>query len=176
MIIDITRAVVGEVRCVQPHPNGAAIWLADVSLGKNAPVRIVYGGDRRLTGGELVPVALPGSRVTERSNCGARRSKTMRPRCYRSEWSHGMLCSLSELGWIRYGPNEVAILRDVTPGQIIDYFPAYRRPQIVVGWERAASMDQKARATSVLDLPALPWTRHGTVHDGQQPNMVTFGC
>jgi hypothetical protein len=34
-----------------------------------------------------------------------------------------MLCSLDELGWTRSAPDQVAVLRDVTPGDSLDNRP-----------------------------------------------------
>jgi tRNA-binding EMAP/Myf-like protein len=145
VIIGIAGALVGEVRRVRTHPHGMFIWLADVDLGNGAtPLQIVFGGERRLTGGELVPVAPPGSWATVRQPGIRDKRKKMRVRNYRGERSHGMLCSLDELGWIHGGPNEVAILCDVEPGESLDALPAYRRPEVVVGWERAKLMEKMA--------------------------------
>src|SRR6266536_1090853 len=108
------------------------IWLADVDLGDDRLHQIVFGGDLKLGGGELVAVAPPGSRATVRRHGVAPRRKKMRARRYRGERSHGMLCSLDELGWVRGGPNEVAILYDVVPGQSLDDLPVHRRPEVVI--------------------------------------------
>jgi hypothetical protein len=122
------------------------IWLADVGLGNGTtPLQIVFGGDHKLTGGELVPVAPPGSWATMRRPGICDKRKKMRVRSYRGERSHGMLCSLDELGWIRGGPNEVAIFCDLEPGQSLDDLPRHQRPEVVVGWERAKLMEKKAR-------------------------------
>jgi tRNA-binding EMAP/Myf-like protein len=112
-----------------------------VDLGGNAgPVQIVFGGERMLLKGELVPAAPPGSwAIMRRPGIGIRRKK-MRVRNYRGQRSHGMLCSLDELGWTRRGPDEVAVLRGVTPGQRLDDLPSHWRPEVVVGWERAKLM------------------------------------
>jgi tRNA-binding EMAP/Myf-like protein len=148
VINGITGARVGEVCRVRPHPRGKFIWLADVTLGDDDPPhQIVFGGDLKLTGGELVPVALPGSwSIMLRPGLGIRRKK-MRARTYRGQRSHGMLCSLDELGWLRHGPNEVAVLCDLTPGDNLDDLPAYLRPEAVVDWERAALMAKHAQTS-----------------------------
>jgi hypothetical protein len=129
--------------------------LADVDTGRTAPVRIVFGGEHRLFGGELVPVAPIGSRIHELRGM-RHRWKKMRARRYREEWSHGMLCSLDELGWIPYGPNKVAVLRDLTPGQHLDELTADHRPEVVVGWHQAEAVQRERlnRATVLYDLPA----------------------
>jgi hypothetical protein len=86
----------------------------------------------------------PGSRTIVQSPDGSQQIKKMRARRYRGERSHGMLCSLDELGWIRGGPDEVATLCDLTPGELLDHLPANRRPEVVVGWERAKRMEKEA--------------------------------
>jgi len=146
VIIGVAGAMVGHVKSVRSHPQGMFIWLADVDLGNGCLYQIVFGGDLKLGGGELVAVVPPGSRATvHRPNVGSRHKK-MRARRYRGERSHGMLCSLDELGWVCGGPNEVAILCDVVPGQSLDDLPVHRRPEVVVGWERARLMEKRARS------------------------------
>lgn len=146
MIISITGAVTGRVKDVQPHPDGQRIWLAYVCLSVNdQPIQIVFGGDRKLKGGELVPVAPPGSRATVKRPDGSQQHKKMRVRRYRGERSHGMLCSLDELGWIRGGPNEVATLRYMAPGESLDRLSKRRRPKVATDWARAKQMTKKAR-------------------------------
>jgi phenylalanyl-tRNA synthetase beta chain len=98
---------------VRDHPNAEHIWLAFVDLGNGAPVQIVFGGQRKVSEDDLVPVAPPGSRLSPEA-------KKMRRRRYRGESSHGMLCSLAELGWAPESDEEVALLRDVTPGESLD--------------------------------------------------------
>jgi tRNA-binding EMAP/Myf-like protein len=155
MIIGIAGAIVGMVRRVRPHPRGIFIWLADVDFGDASPVQIVYGGDRKLTAGELVPVAPPGSRALHHAPRIGNRWKKMRARRYRGERSHGMLCSLDELGWIRGGPNEVAVLRALTLGDSLDELPEHLRPKVVVGWERAKLMEKQTRLTERMVRTAL---------------------
>lgn len=109
-------AVVGMVIEVKDHPNAQFIWLAKVCLGSGDPVQVVFGGQYVLSPGELVPAAPPGSRVTVEYAGSSLQEKKMRRRKYRGESSHGMLCSLVELGWSQACPDEVARLRDLSPG------------------------------------------------------------
>jgi tRNA-binding EMAP/Myf-like protein len=97
---------------VRPHPNAHRIRLAQVDLGVGEPVQIVFGGPPIVRRGDLVPVAPPGSRLPGRDK--------MRRRSYRGESSYGMLCSLAELGWNLHAPDEVALLRNVAPGDSLD--------------------------------------------------------
>lgn len=103
--------VAGLVTDVQDHPNADYIKLAHVYLGDGEPVQIVFGGPPIVDEGDLVLVAPPGSRL----GC-----TKIRRRRYRGQLSHGMLCSLVEIGWEDDGPHQVALLRNVAPGQSLD--------------------------------------------------------
>lgn len=130
--------VAGRVLAVNPHPNADFIRLATVDLGRGQAVQIVFGGPPIVRSGHLVPVAVPGARLPG--------VKKMRRRNYRGQSSYGMLCSLAELGWDPAGPDEVALLRNVQPGDSLDGYawdwwtivqpvkvliPAVARPQLV---------------------------------------------
>ncbi|TDV47199.1 hypothetical protein [Actinophytocola oryzae] len=54
-----------------------------------------------------------------------------------------------------WGPNEVALLRDLTPGQTLDNFPKHMRPQVVVDWKRAVSMERLVRLSEQQARTAL---------------------
>jgi tRNA-binding EMAP/Myf-like protein len=155
VIIGIAGAIAGRVHQVRPHPHGELIWLADVDLGDgNTPVQIVFGGDHKLSGGELVPVAPPGARVIVEYPDSSHRIKKMRTRRYRGERSHGMLCSLDELGWIRGGPNEVAVFNDnLQLGVRLDYLRVDLRPKVVEEWERAERMAEMTRRAATSPVP-----------------------
>jgi len=106
--------IVGRVVKVQDHPNGDRIWLAEVDLGRGDPVQIVFGGKKEVVRPDsLVPVAPPGSRLD---------GVKMRRRRYRGQTSHGMLCSLAELGWDTSVTDRVATLdtAHLQPGQCLD--------------------------------------------------------
>lgn len=118
--------VVGAVIEVKPHPVGERIWLANVDIGTDK-LQIVFGGrDGVVHAGRLVPVAPPGSRVPARR-------KRMRVSRFRGEMSHGMLCSLVELGWALECPDEVALLGpSLRPGDSLDGLSIVEHRQIVV--------------------------------------------
>lgn len=139
MIIAVAGAQVGRAIHVRAHPNGERIWLVDVLLSTaNPTIQIVFGGTRIIQEDELVPVAPPGAKATVRDpESGFTRVKKMRARNYRGQRSHGMLCSLDELGWLSGGPNEVAVLRGLPVGKTLDHLLADDYPAVVVGWERA---------------------------------------
>lgn len=107
--------IVGRILRVMPHPNADRIRLAQVDLGTGEPVQIVFGGPPNVREGDLVPVAPPGSHIHRPG-----RTYKLRRRHYRGETSYGMLCSLAELGWDFEAPDEVALLRDVIPGDSLD--------------------------------------------------------
>lgn len=138
MIIRIAGAIVGRAVDVRAHPRGDFIWLTDVDLGIGCPpVQIVFGGDRKVIVGDYVPVASPGTLVTVRYPDLTERTKKMRSRNYRGQRSHGMLCSLEELGWLEGGPNEVAILQNLTLGQSLDDIGHDKYSHVVADWDHA---------------------------------------
>jgi tRNA-binding EMAP/Myf-like protein len=141
VIIRIAGAIVGRAVDVLAHPRGDFIWLAKVDLGERTPpAQIVFGGERPDIAGEYVPVAPPGARVTVRGADGTERLKKMRARSYRGQRSFGMLCSLDELGWLSGGPNEVAILQNLTLGQSLDDISSDKWSYVVADWSRAQAM------------------------------------
>lgn len=145
MIIGVTGAVVGLVARVDVHPRGDQVWLAHVDCGNGLSPQIVFGGYLKLVEGDLVPVAPPGSQATVLCPEEAMiRKKKMRARNYRGQRSHGMLCSLGELGWIWRGPDEVAVLRKLPLGYPLDDLPRERLPDVVIGWQRAWKIAQGA--------------------------------
>jgi hypothetical protein len=129
--------------------------LAHVDYGKKHSTQIVFGGELKLVIDDLVPVAPPGSQATvlypEESMI---RKKKMRARNYRGERSHGMLCSLHELGWLWGGPNEVAVLRDLPVGYPLDELPRERIDRVVVGWHSAWMIAQKANHAELVPVSA----------------------
>lgn len=135
MIIDCIGAVVGEITQVKTHPNASNVWLSYVRTSDSQDiVQIVFGGLRLLAPGDLVPVAPPGARVMV---LGRDKLKKMRKRQYRGERSHGMLCSLRELGWVQACIDEVAVLRHLRPGQRLDDIDEPDRPRFVENWSDA---------------------------------------
>lgn len=107
--------VAARVTEIRAHPNADFIRIALVDINIGRPLHIIFGGPPIIMAGCLVPAAPPGSTV------GPQKIK-MRRRNYRQMPSEGMLCSLAELGWDIGGPDQVAILKEVTPGENIDRF------------------------------------------------------
>jgi tRNA-binding EMAP/Myf-like protein len=110
----VEGVVVGKIVKVRPHPRGERIWLADVDIGTDWQLQIVWGGLPILEEGNLVPVARPGARLP---------GGKLRRRRYRGEISEGMLCSLAELGWDPSVTDRVALLNNsigLRPGESLD--------------------------------------------------------
>lgn len=120
-----TGVRVGRVIHVSPHPNGDRIRVAEVDLGTDAKLTIVFGGPDIVADGAFVPVAPPGARVP-----GSKRK--LRRERFRGVESHGMLCSLVELGWVSDAPDEVALLTSVEAGQSLDSCNPAQRRRIVI--------------------------------------------
>jgi tRNA-binding EMAP/Myf-like protein len=109
----VKGVVVGKVVKVRPHPRGERVWLADVDVGVDYHLQIVWGGLPVVREGSLVPVAPPGARLPDGK---------VRRRRYRGEISEGMLCSLAELGWDPSVTDRVALLDnsiDLRPGELL---------------------------------------------------------
>jgi tRNA-binding EMAP/Myf-like protein len=135
VIIDTVGAVVGQVVEIRSHPDAQKIWLSYVRVAdSNDPMQIVFGGIGTLNPGDLVPVAPPGARVKV---LGREKLKKIRSRRYRGVRSHGMLCSLRELGWVASCINEVAVLRDLLLGQCLDAIDTDQRHEHVENWSIA---------------------------------------
>jgi tRNA-binding EMAP/Myf-like protein len=132
----VKGVVVGKIIKVRPHPRGARIWLADVDIGTDWQLQIVWGGLPILEVGHLVPVAPPGARLP---------GGKMRRRRYRGEVSEGMLCSLAELGWDPTVTDRVAVLENsigLRPGEPLDDCDA--------NWETIVIPKEKLPAIDVL--------------------------
>lgn len=85
----ITGVVVGHVlECVQ-HPNADKLRVCKVDIGEEEPVQIVCGAPN-VAAGQKVPVAQVGAVLP--GNFKIKKAKL------RGEASHGMICSLTELG------------------------------------------------------------------------------
>jgi len=132
VVVVVTGAVVGRALEINEHPHGQRIWLTSVDLGWMR-VQIVFGGDHIVEVDDLVPVAPPGALVQVRpSDLNLPpRIKKMRARNFRGQRSHGMLCSLDELGWSVGGPDEVAVLRGLRPGDCLHSLSVNERVRYV---------------------------------------------
>ena len=89
---EIQNVVVGRVLSMVRHPNSDHMWICRVDVGREEPVQIVTGA-QNVQEGDLVPAALHNARLP--GGIHITKSKL------RGEASHGMLCSLKELGLTR---------------------------------------------------------------------------
>ncbi len=85
----LSRVVVGKVLSIEAHPDADKLVVCQVDVGESAPIQIVTGA-KNLTVGDVVPVALDGSTLTN----GTKIKKGK----LRGVVSCGMMCSLAELG------------------------------------------------------------------------------
>ncbi len=94
----MSRVVVGRVDKLERHENSDHLWVCAINTGSET-VQIVTGA-QNLKEGDLCPVALHGAKLPNGTEI--RRGKL------RGVESHGMLCSLGELGLdLRDFPNAV---------------------------------------------------------------------
>jgi len=85
---EIKNVVAGKVLSFERVPDSDHLWVAQVEVGREAPVQIVTGADN-VRAGDMVPVALHKSRLP-----GGVKIEKGKIRGVKSE---GMLCSLVEL-------------------------------------------------------------------------------
>ena len=95
---DLKDIVVGEVLTCEPHPNSDHLHICTVNVGKDEPLQIVCGAPN-VAAGQKVPVVLEGGRVAG----GRDGDKTVggieiKAGKLRGVESHGMICSIEELG------------------------------------------------------------------------------
>ncbi len=86
---NFSNVVVGEILEIHPHPNADRLSLCNVNVGKEI-LRIVCGA-KNISIGNFVPVALDGAQLPG--------DKKITSSKIRGEFSQGMLCSKSELGF-----------------------------------------------------------------------------
>lgn len=86
---NIEKVVVGRVLTITPHPDSDHLLICSVDAGTGDPIQIVTGA-QNLKENDLVPVALHGSVLPN----GTKIKKGK----LRGVESHGMMCSLGELG------------------------------------------------------------------------------
>ena len=107
----IRNVVVGRIEALKKHPNSDHMLVAQINVGKEAPVQICTGA-WNVHVGDLVPAALDGALLPS----GAE----IRSGSLRGVRSEGMLCSLKELGMTLHDFPYASIL----PAAILgDYHP-----------------------------------------------------
>jgi phenylalanyl-tRNA synthetase beta chain len=99
--------VVGHVLSREPHPNADSLSVCRVDVGGAAagePLQIVCGA-KNVAAGQHVPVALVGTTLPAVN-------LTIKPAELRGVASHGMICSLQELG-LADGSEGIAVLEEL---------------------------------------------------------------
>ena len=95
---DLKDIVVGEVLTCEPHPNSDHLHICTVNVGKGEPLQIVCGAPN-VAAGQKVPVVLEGGRVAgSRDGDKTAGGIEIKAGKLRGVESHGMICSIEELG------------------------------------------------------------------------------
>lgn len=95
----VEGVLIGRVESIVRHPQADTLWVCQVDVGRAEPIQVVTGA-ANVKQGDLVPAAVPGSRLP---------GMEMTVRELRGMESHGMLCSPEELG-IDEGGDGILIL------------------------------------------------------------------
>ena len=109
--------VIGKILSKKPHENADALFVCSVDMGGEEPVQIVTNA-KNVQEGDLVPVATPGTTVTEGTE-----SMKIKVAKVRGVESHGMFCGLETLGLTQNDfpyadPKSVFVIQeDCKPGQ-----------------------------------------------------------
>ncbi len=109
--------VIGKILSKKPHENADALFVCSVDMGGEEPVQIVTNA-KNVQEGDLVPVATPGTTVTEGSE-----SMKIKVAKVRGVESRGMFCGLETLGLTQNDfpyadPKSVFVIQeDCKPGQ-----------------------------------------------------------
>ena len=85
---DIENVVAGKVISLERHPDSDHLWICQIDVGEDAPVKIVTGA-QNVFAGAMVPVAKAPSKLPGGVNIKAGK--------LRGVPSNGMLCSIAEL-------------------------------------------------------------------------------
>lgn len=85
----LQNIVVGRVEAIEKHPDSDHLWVCQINIGSSENIQIVTGA-QNLKLGDVVPAALDNSVVHG--------GKAIKKGKLRGVESHGMLCSLEELG------------------------------------------------------------------------------
>ena len=98
---DLSNIAVGEVLSCEPHPNSDHLHICMVNVGAEEPLQIVCGAPN-VAAGQKVPVVLEGGRVAgSRDGEKTEGGIVIKAGKLRGVESHGMICSIEELGSTR---------------------------------------------------------------------------
>ncbi len=95
---NLDKIVVGEILSCEPHPNSDHLHVCMVNVGAEEPLQIVCGAPN-VAAGQKVPVVLEGGSVAgSRDGDKAAGGIKIKAGKLRGVESHGMICSIEELG------------------------------------------------------------------------------
>lgn len=98
---DLDKIVVGKILTCGPHPDSDHLHVCTVDVGEGAPLQIVCGAPNAAAGLK-VPVVLEGGRVAGTHSGGMSEGGIeIKAGKLRGVESHGMICSIEELGSTR---------------------------------------------------------------------------
>ena len=86
---DIENVVVAKILSIKPHENSDHLLVCQMDIGRGEPTQIVTGA-QNVFEGAIVPAAIPVAKLPG--------DVTIKSGKLRGVESHGMLCSLGELG------------------------------------------------------------------------------
>ena len=95
---NLDKIVVGEILSCEPHPNSDHLHVCMVNVGEEEPLQIVCGAPN-VAAGQKVPVVLEGGSVAGNKDGGKSTGGIkIKAGKLRGVESHGMICSIEELG------------------------------------------------------------------------------
>ncbi len=98
---NLDKIVVGKVLTCEAHPNSDHLHVCTVDVGSGEPLQIVCGAPN-VAVGQKVPVVLEGGRVAgSKDGDAAENGIEIKAGMLRGVESHGMICSIEELGSTR---------------------------------------------------------------------------
>ena len=93
------KIVVGQIKSIEKHPDADKLIICQVDIGEQEPIQIVTGAPN-VKVGDKVPVVLDGGKVAGGHDGGPLPEDGIRIKTgkLRGVESHGMMCSIEELG------------------------------------------------------------------------------
>ncbi|MBP8959225.1 MAG: phenylalanine--tRNA ligase subunit beta [Bacteroidales bacterium] len=121
--------VIGKVLKSEKHPNADSLTLNIVDIGREKPLQIVCGAPN-IAAGQVVPVALPGSKI----NKGDEKIEIKVSRI-RGQVSEGMICAEDEIGMGTSHEGIMVLSPDAVPGtSAAEYFKIEKDYVFTVGF------------------------------------------
>lgn len=96
---NLEKIVVGQIKSIEKHPDADKLIICQVDIGEQEPIQIVTGAPN-VKEGDKVPVVLDGGKVAGGHDGGPLPEDGIRIKTgkLRGVESHGMMCSIEELG------------------------------------------------------------------------------